>query len=600
MNVKSLPPSCRGMYSAFKQAVEADLAVVGSAVADGTLRGCGVAASPADVAVAEILGSGESFEWGTPGMFEGLPDDEDIPEETKPGEFLNKVTVGEWTTDNFSAEVSPVNFGVACGNWAGHMYWDLYKNHMYWDTQQNPSDVFCAQEMEADFCRALNLGCVIGSDRKQGWLVIRGAEKGNTTAVGIRRNGPFKGIRRECFVIADGGSKKGHPLFNRLLFVTLKFKKPYFNTRTEDTDELGFCCAHLDHGCVYNRTLGRTRKCYKEFWDRLAQGIMQHKTRFLCLDANKALPMVAIELRARGVCVTMVAWYPCIEVDTNTPMLDSIGIFTIGRTTRIRPAYSPTVVGGLEPKWGPTDNYNLTEIMEPMARLNLIEVRHDIQRFNCGNCPGQRLESYDRGERTPGISDLFKYLQYSCTPIRQYMDDTMQAVLQEKMDGNQQANSMRFGGKKHMHDFGLATFIWPTLPEVRQEPLELNGKYNVWNNGHMTIRVIITGPAGDHRLEEKRPEVKTGKMPGAARRTKKQLEGTKGKANPKGYQSTNVGKSCGKGSSAVAEKDPFSSSASHRDPYEVFKAGGQTNETFTAGPWKYAPCNLPLQTITYQ
>ena len=600
MNVKSLPPSCRGMYSAFKQAVEADLAVEGSAVADGTLRGCGVAASPADVAVAEILGSGESFEWGTPGMFEGLPDDEDIPEETKPGKFLNKVTVGEWTTDNFSAEVSPVNFGVACGNWAGHMYWDRDKNHMYWDSQQNPSDVFCAQEMEADFCRALNLGCVIGSERKQGWLVIRGAEKGKTTAVGIRRNGPFKGIRRECFVIADGGSKKGHPLFNRLLFVTLKFKKPYFNTRTEDTDELGFCCAHLDHGCVYNRTLGRTRKCYKEFWDRLAQGIMQHKTRFLCLDAGKALPMVAIELRARAICVTMVAWYPCIEVGTNTPMLDSIGIFAIGRTTRIRPAYSPTVVGGLEPKWGPTDNYNLTEIMEPMARLNLIEVRHDIQRFNCGNCPGQRLESYDPGERTPGISDLFKYLQYSCTPIRQYMDDTMQAVLQEKMDGNQQANSMRFGGKNHMHEFGLATFRWPTLPEVRQEPLELNGKYNVWNNGHMTIRVIITGPAGDHRLEEKRPEVKTGKMPGAARRTKKQLEGTKGKANPKGYQSTNVGKSCGKGSSAVAEKDPFSSSASHRDPYEVFKAGGQTNETFTAGPWKYAPCNLPLQTITYQ
>ena len=87
MNVKSLPPSCRGMYSAFKQAVEADLAVEGSAVADGTLRGCGVAASPADVAVADIRGSGESFEWG---MFEGLPDDEDIPEETKPGSSLIK------------------------------------------------------------------------------------------------------------------------------------------------------------------------------------------------------------------------------------------------------------------------------------------------------------------------------------------------------------------------------------------------------------------------------------------------------------------------------------------------------------------------------
>ena len=109
MNVKSLPPSCRGMYSAFKQAVEADLAVVGSAVADERLRGCGVAASPADVAVAEILGSGESFEWGTPGVFEGLPDDEDIPEETKPGEFFNKVTVGEWTT-HFLGRSQPSEF----------------------------------------------------------------------------------------------------------------------------------------------------------------------------------------------------------------------------------------------------------------------------------------------------------------------------------------------------------------------------------------------------------------------------------------------------------------------------------------------------------
>ena len=78
------------------------------------------------------------------------------------------------------------------------------------------------------------------------------------------------------------------------------------------------------------------------------------------------------------------------------------------------------------------------------------------------------------------------------------------------------------------------------------------------------------------------------------------MEGTKGKANQKGYQSTHVGKSCGKGSSAVAEKNPLSSSASHRDPYEVFKAGGQKNETFTAEPWKEVTCNLPPQIIEYQ
>ena len=298
----------------------------------------------------------------------------------------------------------------------------------------------------------------------------------------------------------------------------------------------------------------------------------------------------------------MVAWYPCIEKDTDTRRLDSIGIFAIGRTTSIRPAYSPTVVGALEPKWGPNDNYNLTEIMEPMARKNLVKVRHDIQSFYSYDCPGHTLESYDPRERTPGIKDTFKYLQYSCTPIRQYRDDTMQAVLQEKMDGNQQENSKRFGGKKHMHDFGLETFIWPTLPEVRQEPLELNGKYYFGNNGHMTIRLIIKGPAGDHRLEEERHEVKPGTMSGAASRSKKlsqYREGTKGNANPKGCQSTQVGTSCGRGSSAVAEWDPPSSSASHTDQYEVFKAGGQKSETFTAEPWKEVTCNLPPQIIEY-
>ena len=78
------------------------------------------------------------------------------------------------------------------------------------------------------------------------------------------------------------------------------------------------------------------------------------------------------------------------------------------------------------------------------------------------------------------------------------------------------------------------------------------------------------------------------------------MEGTKGKANPTGCQSTHVGKSCGRGSSAVAEWDPPSSSASHTDPYEVFTAGGQNNETFTAEQWKEGTCILPLEEIVYQ
>jgi len=60
-----------------------------------------------------------------------------------------------------------------------------------------------------------------------------------------------------------------------------------------------------------------------------------------------------------------------------------------------------------------------------------------------------------------------------------------------------------------------------------------------------------------------------------------------------------VGKSWGRGSSAVAEWDPPSSSATHTDQYEVFKAGGQKNETFTAAPWKEVSYNLPPQIIEY-
>ena len=93
-----------------RPAAYAALAVEGSAVADGTLRGCGVSASPADVAVADIRGSGGSFEWGTPGMVERLHDDEDIPEETKPGEFFNKVTVGELDHTNFLGRSQPSEF----------------------------------------------------------------------------------------------------------------------------------------------------------------------------------------------------------------------------------------------------------------------------------------------------------------------------------------------------------------------------------------------------------------------------------------------------------------------------------------------------------
>ena len=91
-----------------------------------------------------------------------------------------------------------------------------YKNdqekqeHMFWDIVQHPGHCICAQEMEADFCQDLSNPIDITSaklvrnwgntERKEGknvqtqrWFVVRGVEKGKSTAVAVR-NWPFKGI----------------------------------------------------------------------------------------------------------------------------------------------------------------------------------------------------------------------------------------------------------------------------------------------------------------------------------------------------------------------------------------------------------------------
>ena len=188
--------------------------------------------------------------------------------------------------------------------------------------------------------------------RDQRWYVVRGPEKGSTTAVAVR-TWPFKGIRRECFIRSDASCQKGNTKFNRTLFVTLKFNKNYFLTGP-DKDQLGVCSAHLHYGCA-NSSNKRGNELRTLFWDSLARGIVHYKTRILCIDANMALTMVAIELRARGFCITLVAWFPCRFLDKlpkPEDRLDTTGIFVIGRTHIIRPAYTPTVFKAAEPNWG--------------------------------------------------------------------------------------------------------------------------------------------------------------------------------------------------------------------------------------------------------
>ena len=115
--------------------------------------------------------------------------------------------------------------------------------------------------MEADFCQDLSNPIDITSaklvrewgntERKEGknaqdkrWFVVRGVEKGKSTAVAVR-NWPFKGIRRECFILGDAGQQGGRVCFNKTLFATLKFHKRYWKTGEQDADKIGVCSACL-------------------------------------------------------------------------------------------------------------------------------------------------------------------------------------------------------------------------------------------------------------------------------------------------------------------------------------------------------------------
>ena len=236
-------------------------------------------------------------------------------------------------------------------------------------------------------------------------------EKGRSTAVAAR-DSYFEGVQRECFVLHDGGGhpKSGKMCFNRIMFATLKTRANFFDTGSIDDDEIGIICAHMHPGCARksNKEHGAT---YKSFFDRLATGIMQHKSRVLCLDASMALICVAPELRARGVMVSMAAFFPCKMGDNM--VLDSLGIFIIGKADCIRLAYSPTVVGGKEPELLPQDKRTEKAITDEGGRV-VGRVPHSI--YTCAHLnkgPGYPITSY-----LPKNDDQrASWFQYSCTPL---------------------------------------------------------------------------------------------------------------------------------------------------------------------------------------
>ena len=296
--------------------------------------------------------------------------------------------------------------------------------------------------MEEDFCQCLKECEDKPDDRKirqgagtkrlkakdspeQRFLVVRGMEKGRSTAVAAR-NSYFEGVRRECFVLQDGGAdpRSGKMWFKRIMFATLKARANFFDTGSIDDDEIGIIRAHMHPGCARksNREHGAV---YKSFFDRLAEGIMQYKSRVLCLDASMALICVAPELRARGVMVSMAALFPCKVGDHM--VLDSLGIFIIGKAECIRMAYSPTALGGKEPELQPQDKRK-ERLVTNESGIETSRQPHPILTFPIDKGPGHPIDCYLPNE--PGQRAM--WFQYSCTPLHSCHDETFKAVLNEK------------------------------------------------------------------------------------------------------------------------------------------------------------------------
>jgi hypothetical protein len=83
----------------------------------------------------------------------------------------------------------------------------------------------------------------------------------------------------------------------------------------------------------------------KDWWDELAQIIVEFGARFLCGDFNMGLFSVIPELRARGFQINLAAWY-CWQQNLETHVrADSCGMFFIGPCQGIRICLCPSLCG---------------------------------------------------------------------------------------------------------------------------------------------------------------------------------------------------------------------------------------------------------------
>ena len=104
---------------------------------------------------------------------------------------------------------------------------------------------------------------------------------------------------------------------SRIMFARAEMKHYRLRGRGgEDLNEITICNAHL-HSQTAARRVNNSAEKLRDFFDRLARACQKYDPRFICADLNMQLYNLVPEMRARGFCIQLAAFYVIMGGHTN-------------------------------------------------------------------------------------------------------------------------------------------------------------------------------------------------------------------------------------------------------------------------------------------
>ena len=241
---------------------------------------------------------------------------------------------------------------------------------MKWDLKSCAGHILCVQEAEPELLDNMRsvpneAASSILDPRGDGgnkpqrrdnkFVGVRGTEPGSSLMI-CGRQSLVVGIRLNLFrrrvdgtYRASGRKGKSTKIaVSKVMVATLKMRYFKICGSGEDgsdcKDEITIVNAHL-HCMTAKGDVSNGSRSQKEWWDELAQVIVEFGARFLCGDFNMGLFSVIPELRARGFQINLAAWY-CWQQNLESHVrADSCGMFHIGPCQGIRICLCPSLCG---------------------------------------------------------------------------------------------------------------------------------------------------------------------------------------------------------------------------------------------------------------